>query len=57
MESGWDSLRGPIRVIAGTQTPAPYSTALEPHTLPSLQQIVETARDFVGAKESKARCG
>lgn len=48
VEEGFDYLNGPPRVVAGSDTPIPFSSALEKVALPQEETIVNAVKEMVG---------
>ncbi|MBX5469555.1 MAG: alpha-ketoacid dehydrogenase subunit beta [Thermoleophilaceae bacterium] len=53
-EEMFDLLKAPVRRVGAHPTPHPYAPQLESTMLPSVERIVETARELVGATEKVA---
>ena len=48
-EEMWDLLRGPIKRVAGANTPIPYAPELENYVIPTEERIAAGIREAVGA--------
>ena len=55
-EHAYEYLDGPIRRIAASDTPIPFSPALEPRALPGLDDIVQTVRGLVSGRSTAEAC-
>lgn len=46
-ERAFDWLDGPVKIVAGLNTPIPYNSTLEKASIPYKKDIIATVKDFL----------